>query len=62
MTVTRTTTSDRVTVACSVCRDLVTLQGTGAYYADDEAWFRGRHPDEPHAPPSLQPKPRKVRR
>ena len=61
MTVTRTTTGDRVTVACSVCRDLMTLQGTGAYYAADEAWFRGRHPDAAHEPPSLQPKPKRKR-
>ena len=56
VTIARTPTGDRVTVACSVCRDLLT-----AATPDDEAWFRGRHPDEAHEPPSLQPKPRKKR-
>jgi len=57
VTVERNTIGDRVTVACSVCRDLLT-----AATPADEAWFRGRHPDADHLPPSLQPKPKKARR
>ena len=56
MSVERNIIGDRVTVACSVCRDLLT-----ATSPDDEAWFRGRHPEADHLPPSLQPKPRKKR-
>lgn len=59
MTVTRTERHGRWVVECSVCRDAITLQGTGAYFDEDERWFRGRHPDDPHEPSSAAQKGRK---
>ncbi len=35
------------TLRCDVCLDAIT-----AAVPEDETWFRGRHKDEPHSPPS----------
>lgn len=48
--------SDR-RISCSVCGDWLSLLGTGAYFARDTAWFRSRHPDEPHGKPEKAPLP-----
>ena len=44
-----TRTGDAVT--CRICRDAIVLSPHAP--DDDEAWFRARHKDEPHEPPSM---------
>jgi hypothetical protein len=38
-------------LTCPHCLDAILLVGSPERRADDERWFRARHPDREHGPP-----------